>query len=53
MKYFNGTELDDTKIIETLSKVASMYNNGEVMEVRDELVAIVNAIDEFEKQYKI
>ncbi len=29
MKYFNGKELDDAKIIETLSKVVSMYDNGE------------------------
>lgn len=52
MKYFNGKELDDAKIIETLSKVVSMYDNGEIAEVRDELSEIVNAIDEFERQYK-
>ena len=51
MKYFNGKELDDAKIIETLSKVVSMYDNGEIAEVRDELSEIVNAIDEFERQY--
>ena len=50
MKYFNGKELDDAKIIETLSKVVSMYDNGEIAEVRDELSEIVNAIDEFERQ---
>lgn len=53
MKYFNGKELDDAKIIETLSKVVSMYDNGEIAEVRDELSEIVNAIDEFERQYKL
>jgi hypothetical protein len=53
MKYFNGKELDDAKIIETLSKVVSMYDNGEIAEVRDELSEIVNAIDEFERQYNM
>ena len=50
MKYFNGKELDDAK---TLSKVVSMYENGEIGEVRDELSEIVNAIDEFERQYNM
>ena len=53
MKYFNGKELDDAKIIETLYKVVSMYDNGEIEEVRDELSEIVNAIDEFERQYNM
>lgn len=53
MKYFNGKELDDAKIIKTLSKVVSMYDNGEIAEVRDELSEIVNAIDEFERQYNM
>lgn len=53
MKYSNGKELDDAKIIETLSKVVSMYDNGEIAEVRDELSEIVNAIDEFERQYNM
>ena len=53
MKYFNGKEFYDAKIIETLSKVVSMYDNGEIAEVRDELSEIVNAIDEFERQYNM
>lgn len=31
----------------------SMYDNGEIAEVRDELSEIVNAIDEFERQYNM
>lgn len=42
----NG-ELDDKKIIDALKRAAVDYENGEIIEVRDLLVEIVNDIDEF------
>lgn len=46
--YFKNGELDDRKIISTLIQAAKDYENGEIAEVRDMLVDIVNSIDEFE-----
>lgn len=49
MKFLKNNELDDHKIIATLIQLAKDYENGEIIEVRDTLVDIVSAIDEFEK----
>lgn len=53
MKYLKNGELDDRKIIETLLRAAKEYEDGAIADVRDTLVEIVNAIDEFEDNYKI
>lgn len=47
MKYLNndGT-LNDEMIIEDIRKSIEMCENGEIIEVRDILVEIVNAIDD-------
>ena len=50
MKFFKNGELDDKKIITTLKRAADDYENGELIEVRDVLMEIVEAIDEFSKQ---
>lgn len=49
MKYLNGNELNDRAIVDALRQAAKDYENGEIIEVRDTLAEIVNAIDEFSK----
>lgn len=48
MKFYKNGELEDKKIEAALRKAADDYENGEIAEVRDLLVDIVNAIDEWE-----
>ena len=47
MKFFKHGELEDKKIEEALRKAADDYANGALIEVRDLLLDIINAIDEF------
>ncbi len=47
-KFLKNGELDDKKIIDALRKATIDYENGELIEVRDLLLEIVNAIDEFD-----
>lgn len=51
-KFFKKGELQDKKIIAALKQAADDYENGEIAEVRDLLVEIVKAIDEFDKNYE-
>ena len=46
-KYFKGNVLLDGEIVEALRRAADDYEDGAIIEVRDELVDIVNAIDKF------
>lgn len=48
MRFWKNGELEDQKIIKALLQAAKDYESGEIAEVRDILVEIVNAIDEFE-----
>lgn len=48
MKFWKNNELDDAAIVKALYQAAKDYENGSIAEVRDSLVEIVNAIDEFE-----
>lgn len=50
-KFFKKGELQDKKIVVALRKCADNYENGEILEVRDELVDIVNLILEWEHEY--
>ena len=47
-RFFANGELKDRKIAAALKQAAEDYENGEIAEVRDLLVDIVNAIDEWE-----
>ena len=49
-RFFNeeSGELYDAKIIQALRKSADDYENGEIEEVRDVLIEIVNAIESFD-----
>ena len=50
-KYYENEELKDKKIVSALRKLAKSYENGEIVEVRDELLEIVNSIDEFVQDF--
>lgn len=54
MKYITKKhELKDKKIIEDLNRAVEMYEDGEIIEVRDMLSEMVNAIDEFTENYEV
>lgn len=49
MRFFNEKkkELKDKAIMDALEDARAMYENGEIAEVQDILIDIVNAIDAF------
>lgn len=53
MKFFDNGYLKDKEIVKSLHQAAVDYDNGELAEVRDLLADIVNALDEFDKDYDI
>ena len=54
MKYITKKhELKDKKIIDDLNRAVEMYEDGEIIEVRDMLAEMVNAIDDFTENYKV
>lgn len=52
MRFFKNSQLKDKEIVKALQQAAVDYDNGEIAEVRDLLVDIVQAIDEFDNQYE-
>ena len=50
MGYYDETtnELDDNAIINALKDAIDMYENGEILEMRDLLLDIIESIDEFD-----
>lgn len=54
MKYITKKhELKDKKIIDDLNRAVEMYEDGEIIEVRDMLAEMVNAIDDFTENYEV
>lgn len=51
MDLLNGHKLNDQMIIDTLRQAIDNYQNGEIIEVRDTLAELVDAIDKFSKMY--
>ena len=51
-KYFKKGELQDKKIAAALREAAEDYENGEIAEVKDTLIEIINAITDFEQEYE-
>ena len=50
--YKDGSDcLEDKEIQKALEMAAKRFENGEILEVRDMLAEIVNAIDRFEKHF--
>lgn len=47
MKFYKNGKLADREIVAVLRKAADDYENGELIETRDLLLDIINAIDEF------
>lgn len=47
MKYLKNGEMDDAAVVNALKRCVKQYQDGELWEVRDELVDIIQAIDEF------
>ena len=47
-KFFKKGKLQDKKIIAALRQAAEDYENGEIIEVKDALIEIINAITDFE-----
>ena len=52
-KFLKHGELQDIEIINALKEAAYNYEYGEILEVRDVLVEIVRAIDEYAYDYSI
>lgn len=52
MKFYKRGELDDAGIVAALQRAARDYENGALIEVRDVLAEIVDAIDEFTDEYE-
>lgn len=51
-KFFKHGELQDKKIVTALHKAAEDYENGEIIEVKDVLIDIINAITDFDDEYE-
>lgn len=52
MRFFKKGELQDKQIIAALHQAAEDYENGEIIEVKDVLIEIINAITDFENDVK-
>lgn len=52
-KFYKKGELKDKEIVAALKQAAVDYENGEIAEVRDLLVDIVNGIDNWEAAYEV
>lgn len=48
---YKEKELNDSLIIQMLKELPEMYENGELIEVRNYCMDIVIAIDDFEQEY--
>lgn len=51
MRFIKHGELQDKSIVTALQRAAKDYENGELIEVRDLLLEIAGAIDEFSEEY--
>ena len=52
MRFIKHGELQDKKIVRSLRRAAKDYENGELIEVRNLLVEIAGAIDEYTEEYE-
>ena len=53
MKFFKHGELQDIEILNALKEAVYDYEDRAIAEVRDVLVEIVHAIDEWEDNYEV
>ena len=47
-KFFKHGELQDKQIVDALRQAVEDYENGEIIETKDVLIEIINAITDFE-----
>ena len=54
-KYYNSKtkELRDQKILEALKELPRLYDNGEIMEVYDEMCILVRDFNKYIEDYEI
>lgn len=52
MRFFKKGQLEDKKIVAALRQAAEDYDNGEIAEVKDLLIEIINDITEFTDNYE-
>lgn len=52
-RFYKNGELQDIKILKALAYAHDDYDNGAILEVRDLLAEIVEAIDEFTLDYEV
>ena len=50
--FFKNGELQDKQIVKALHQAAEDYENGEIIETKDVLIEIINAITDFENCQK-
>lgn len=48
---YNGESLDDNAIVQTIREAADDYEDGAILEAHDKLLAVVDAIAEFNNDY--
>lgn len=48
---YNGDSLDDNAIVQTIREAADDYEDGAILEAHDKLLAVVDAIAEFNNDY--
>jgi len=51
-EYYNGAELSDEKIVKAIRQAANDYEDGAILEAKETLMVIIEAIDDFEDDFE-
>lgn len=52
-KLFENGALNDELVLSTIDQARRDYGNGAIIEARDALLDVINAIDDFDMEYNI
>lgn len=52
-KLFENGSLNDEVVLSTIDRARRDYGNGAIIEARDALLDVINAIDDFDREYNI
>lgn len=52
-KLFENGALNDELVLSTIDQARRDYENGAIIEARDALLDVINAIDDFDREYNI
>lgn len=52
-KLFENGALNDELVLSTIDQARRDYGNGAIIEARDALLDVINAIDDFDREYNI